>query len=793
VPQNRLFGWILAVIRALARDKCTLLVIEDMHWADRSTRDFTQYLVHSLRSERLAVVATVRADEPHTDVSARKFLSELVRDERVSRIDLPALSTEEVALQLTALLGHEPPPGLVTSLSSRADGNPFYVEALLDTAVSDGAIPPTIRDALLLIVEELSPSTGELVRACALSGRPVGHKVLNAATELPEPEFRVALREAIEHHVLVADRDTGDFRCRHTLLAETVQADLNAAESAALHAALARALETADGHAHPAELAWHWEAAGCLPAALRATFAAGRWSSGMSAYHEAVRHFERAADLWTKCHPTETEFDFDLIEILSAAAEASRWTGDFEHALTLCRDALNKIDEAREPLRTASLYERMGRYQPWDIEASRRAYAKALALLPEVPTVQRARLLTDDALALIWDARWRDAKTRAEEALTTALIAKGPAEEGSARAALGVAAAFLGDAAAGEQELRQALVLVQRHGTTEEVATVRLSLGDVLRLMGKTAAAATVMQEGAHEASIQGAEAYAGFMEVSAADDLFAIGRWDRIEERLANVNHRALSLTGRLLLAIVRGRVATARGRLNEAREAFEGAQQMSSADVPSDFVTVLQTGLAELELAQDRPDAARALVSEGVEALGDHPDPLYAPDLFSLGVRIETDLACSADGAVDSNGMDIDESDGGQPPSARPAARAEALLERFRGLYSNQADRLSSLPIAEAHLAQAEAEIMRLRDGPAGDAWAGVADQWLALGHLPAYAYALSMEAEVRLNSAGNDPLAAEALESALSVAEQLGAPQLLDRISALGQLGDQTLRSS
>ncbi len=792
VPQSRLFGWLLAVIRALARDRSMLLVIEDMHWADRSTRDFIHYLIRNLRSERLAVVVTVRDDEPRPDMDVRKFLSELVRDERVNRIDLPPLTMEEVALQLNGLLGHEPPVALVRSLSGRADGNPFYVEALLDTVVADGAIPPTIRDALLLIVEDLSPSAQELVRVCALSGRPIGHKVLSAAVDLPERDFRSALREAIENHVLVADQDTGHFRCRHMLLAETVQADLNAAESTALHAAVAHALEEAAEQPHPAELAWHWESAGCLRPALRASFAAGRWSSGMSAYHEAVRHFEHAASLWTRCDPSDAEFDFDLVEILSQTAEAARWTGDFDRALALCREALDGVDEVQEPARAAALYERMGRYQPWDIDAVRAGYAQALALLPTNPTVQRARLLAADALALIWDARWSDAKPRAGEALTTALAAKGRAEEGSARAALGIATAFLGDAPTGEQELRKALALVQRFGTTEEVATVRLILGAVLRLTGKTADASTVMEEGAREASIHGADAYASFMAVSAVDDQFTIGRWDGIEERLATINDVALSLTGRVLLATLRGRLETARGRLDEAAAAFRAAKEMTSADLPSDFGTVLHTGLAELELARGRLDAAAALVSEGVRALGDRRDPLYAPALFSLGVRAEAELACSS-ATSDQSGRSGEQGKDEEPAATRRADRAKALLKQLRGLASTYAAGPAPLPLVEAHLAQAEAEAIRLEGGSTDEAWADVANRWSTVGHLPAYVYARSMEADALLKRGADHSRAAVALRDALSAAEQLGSGELVNRVNALARAGDEAMRSS
>lgn len=86
-----------------------------------------------------------------------------------------------------------------------------------------------------------------------------------------------------------------------------------------------------------------------------------------------------------------------------------------------------------------------------------------------------------------------------------------------------------------------------------------------------------------------------------------------------------------------------------------------------------------------------------------------------------------------------------------------------------------------------------MRLEGRATDEAWAGVADLWSTLGHLPAYVYARSMEADARLKSGANHSRAVVALRDALFVAEQLGSGELLDRVTALGGLSEKTLRSS
>lgn len=769
VPQSRLFGWIFALLRALCVRAPALLVIEDIHWADQSTRDFLQYLIHDLRQDRLVVVATSRHGEGRRYRAVRQLTAELCRDERVVRIDLPPLALEDVALQLEGLLGRDPPAKLVDNLFTRSDGNPFYVEALLETASVDGTIPPTIRDALLVIVEDLSTPGQDLVRACAVIGHPVGHETLRTAVDLARTVFGRALRETIENHVLIADPTTGAIRVRHTLLAETVRADLNPAEDASVHAAIARALQAAAPPPHPSELAWHWEAAGQPLPALRAWFAAGRASSAAAAHHEAITHFAHARELWDRCTPADRDWEFDRVDILRNEADACRWTGNFDRAFELCSTALEAFDHVAQPARAAALYERLGRYRPWDNAASRMAYARALELLGSAPTVQRARLLVDDALALIWDARWNEAMARAEEALRAAQEVGTPTEEGSARAVLGLAMGFLGDAEGGERELRTALDLVDRSGSTEELATVRLSLGEVLRLKGDAAAAAAVMDEGASAAARDGADSYANFMLASAADDLLTIGRWEEAGKRLEVIDGRALSLTGRLLLEIVRGRLSLVFGRIEEAGETLEAAGEMAPDDLPSDYVVELHKALAELELARGRPESARDIVSRAVEAIGDRNDPLYLPALLSLGVRVEAELADSAGGDT----------------AAASCEHADVLLARLRSLAPPEGRSPESLPIVHANLAQSEAEIARIKGESAPDAWNRAAKRWSELGQMPACAYARLMEARTRVVSDPDRVRAVASVRAARAAVDELGAATLLDRVEVLERL--------
>jgi predicted ATPase len=129
--QGRLFELLLGVVGRLATTAPLLWVVEDLHWADRSTRDLLAYLATYLRSGRVLVVGTFRSDELHRRHPLRRLLGELTRNRRVQRLDLARFTRAEVAEQLAGLLGADPLTRLLDDLYARSEGNPFFTEELL--------------------------------------------------------------------------------------------------------------------------------------------------------------------------------------------------------------------------------------------------------------------------------------------------------------------------------------------------------------------------------------------------------------------------------------------------------------------------------------------------------------------------------------------------------------------------------------------------------------------------------------------------------------------------------------
>ena len=220
-----------------------LLLIEDLHWADRSTRAALAFLGRSLQAERVLIVGTYRPDEMHRRHPLRPLLAELERNPRARRIALAPLTHAELTDQLADILGAPPEPELLERLWTRSGGNPLYCEELLAAGLDGrGAAPDTLRDALMLRVERLSERGAGA--AAARGGRPAGRRSAAGRDQRARPAARcaTALREAVEGHILIAG-DDDRYRFRHALLREVVEDDLLPGERSALHLALARGLE----------------------------------------------------------------------------------------------------------------------------------------------------------------------------------------------------------------------------------------------------------------------------------------------------------------------------------------------------------------------------------------------------------------------------------------------------------------------------------------------------------------------------------------------------------------------
>ena len=201
----RIFEAVLSLLERVAAEHPLVLVLEDVHWADRSTRELLAFLVRSLRTPGVLLVATVRTDGLGRDHPVAAFVAELGRHERVERIDLAGLGPLETARQVAAIQGSMPEPSVLDRIVTQSDGNPFVVEELLAGGLVDGDVPPTLRQIVLFRVAERSELAQDVLRALAVGGHGVDHELIATVASRDEADLTRALRELPESGAVSID------------------------------------------------------------------------------------------------------------------------------------------------------------------------------------------------------------------------------------------------------------------------------------------------------------------------------------------------------------------------------------------------------------------------------------------------------------------------------------------------------------------------------------------------------------------------------------------------------------
>jgi tetratricopeptide (TPR) repeat protein len=492
--QSRLFELLLGLLGRLGQQQPLVMIVEDLHWADQSTRDLLTFLVRNLRRERLLLAVTYRNDEPGTD-QLGLYLAELDRSGRAERLELLRLSRAETAAQLVGILQTAPPPDLVDAVFARSQGNPFFTEELL-TAQRAGSpeLPATVRDLLRGRVQRLPVPARQVLRVVAVTGRRVPHRLLAAVAGLDQQTLEEALRAGVADRLLVARPGQDGYDVRHALLREVLDADLLPGERARLHAGLARALARWPELADPspvvaaAELAVHWDAAGKPARALPAWVQAGLAAERARAFAEAYRHYQRALQLWDQVPKPEEAARLDRVDLLARAADAAAFAGTVQQAAALLEAALRHIDPIVEPLRAAVLLARLGdhRRMAGAEPAALGDYAKAEELLIGTPlSAERARVLAAHARALGAMRRLHEAIPRCEEAIRVARAAGDRTAEAHALDVLGGGMADLGELDRATKLLLEARQIAEEAGDAESIVRTYSNLSGTLALAGR--------------------------------------------------------------------------------------------------------------------------------------------------------------------------------------------------------------------------------------------------------------------------------------------------------------------
>lgn len=417
VDRTELFEAVHAALDEGGRDAPLLLVFEDVHWADQSTRDLLSFLFARRFEAPVSVVVSYRGEDLHRRHPLRTTAAQWARLPGVERLELAPLSDGDVRTLIHVLHPDPLRESDIHAVVERAEGNAFFTEELVAaTTVSHGSFPRDLAGLLLVRLDQLDDDARHVVRVAAAAGRGVSHAVLAQVLDLDGTELEAAVRAAVEQNVLVpSGRDSYAFR--HAMLGEAIYDDLLPGERVRIHAAYVRALAAETGRGSAADLARHARAAHDQVTALAASVRAGDEAMSVGGPDEALRHYELALELAAEAAPTSAD---EVVELTTRASAAATASGHLQKAIALVQDRLatapvGTTDDQRarllHALASAVLVSDLG------IDALA-ATTEALRLVAaEPPSALRSRVLSVHARALFDRGRDEEATRWAEEAL----------------------------------------------------------------------------------------------------------------------------------------------------------------------------------------------------------------------------------------------------------------------------------------------------------------------------------------------------------------------------------------
>ena len=536
----QLFETVTMLFERASENGPLVVIMEDIHWADESTRHVLRFLARALTDAPVMIITTYRSDELTRRHPLRPFLAEVGRFPGTVRIDLPGLDRSEVAELLTQLLERPPSNVVIDLVFRRSEGIPYFVEELTRSAAR-GCIdmPDTLRDALNVRILSLSDQTQQTLQLAAVAGTRVDHGLLAAAAGASDGELEAELREAIDAAVLTAD-ETG-YAFRHALLREVIHDDLLPGQHARLHARFATILEEhpelMSADAAPMEIAHHWNAAHQVNRAFRwALTAAG---SGGVAFHEALKLYERALELWDQVDDPESVAGSHA-GLLMRAAYVAEDAGEDERSLALVNAALDELDPERDreerieallvKSRTKASLVSAGGVEP---------LREALQLLPEDADPKlRARVLEMLGRRTMLQGDIEQGIEYSQQAVDVAATAKSDSATANAWITLGTSLAAAGQETEGIAVMERVRELARTN--TRTLLRFFINYSDALNHIGRYEDAAREALSGVDMARDLGLQRSMGAMLAgNAAEPLLALGQWGRASAMI----ERALEL----------------------------------------------------------------------------------------------------------------------------------------------------------------------------------------------------------------------------------------------------------
>ena len=308
----RLFEAVAGLLRRVAERAPLLLVIDDLHWADKPTLLLLRHLLRHPDPAPLMVLGLVRDVEVGADHALPELIADMRREHRFDRVAVAGLSESEADALVAARLAAPPSAEFVRGLRAQTEGNAFFIEealrALVDAqviatgevaqavALTSIGVPDSVADVILRRLGRVSELARETLTIAAAIGPEFDLQIVEALVDAPGERVIEALEDAMASGLVAEVAESVDrFAFCHALARDAIYGRLSRARRLRLHLRIATALEAAG--AAPATLAHHFFAArdvGGAAQAVRYAVLAAEEAAASLAYEESAEHYRRA-------------------------------------------------------------------------------------------------------------------------------------------------------------------------------------------------------------------------------------------------------------------------------------------------------------------------------------------------------------------------------------------------------------------------------------------------------------------------------------------------------------------
>jgi DNA-binding CsgD family transcriptional regulator len=779
--RERRFAAVRELLTVAGSETSIALVVEDLHWADRTTLDLLTYLVDGGRGGPFAIVVTCRSDEPSMSAATRDWLNAMTSVPGVIELRIEPLSRSQSAQLATSLVGGDRETPDLDALYERAEGNPFFTEQLVaaelavrqEARVDRTAIPVSLAAMLVGRTHRTTEPARQVLAALAVAGRPIPELLLGTVCTLKPEALGAALEELSDADLASCD-DRGWYRPRHALLAEAVSDDLQPVRRRALHTRFAETLAAEADPSTAAEVAAHWAGAGRPEQEVLSAVRAGEFAEEQFAFTEAGRQWRRVVELGDAGVPLPSGLRLEQVYVRAVAAAHAH--GNFQEASDLTEQALSRFAADGDPSDVAVLLAGASIYRlPRSLDSALMAAREAVAMFSTLPPSERraAALGRCGVLLMYHTDRIDEAAELFEQQHAMAVECGALKPTVGSLLHLSVVASISDDARHGEELLAEAALLAQESSDGQLVLWVANHQADHLLRTGNLADVVTEGMAALRRVRVLGhGGAYdAMVLAFNVCDALVGLGRISDALTVIEEFTTRAPSRED-WSAHLIRAEIEGAGGRLDQAWDRITQVRAIV-ADAPDEHTWLetieIEQRATEIALWRRRPEDVGDLVDTiaSIVPLLDNDASRQSGRLFGVAMRAQADRAAQARRRRQLDGLAAAHDDG----------------ERLAGIRESlQDDPHTSHPevvTAAAESATWSAELGRLNEKDTAEVWETAAEAWATLGRPHRSAYCLWRQAESLL-AAGRTLEAQDILRVAIDEAAEL-AP-LVARITDL-----------